>query len=187
MTETKEKIILGAKQAFERYGIKRTTMSDVAMEAGVSRQTLYAVFGSKEQVIAEAIGYSERNRISAVRSELPSCRSLSEQLDLYFQETVIEPSEHRQKMPGANDIWGNLEIFSHPAVIEVLETHQQLLSELFIPFTEQIGKSDQSPAQLAGYVLMVCKHLKTFTNDREILDQRLHTLKATILALVSTK
>ena len=45
---------------FSRYGVKRTSMVDLAQEAGVSRQTLYNVFRNKDDVLRALIrAYTE--------------------------------------------------------------------------------------------------------------------------------
>ena len=40
-------IVSAAIAVFFRYGLHRVTMEDIAREAGVSRQTVYARFGNK--------------------------------------------------------------------------------------------------------------------------------------------
>ena len=45
------KIIESALQVFMRYGIRRTTMNDIAAEAGLVRQTLYTAYSSKNEVL----------------------------------------------------------------------------------------------------------------------------------------
>ena len=48
---TEESILSAAYACFERYGIRKTTIDDIAQEAGVSRATMYRYFASKEQVL----------------------------------------------------------------------------------------------------------------------------------------
>jgi AcrR family transcriptional regulator len=40
-----------AETCFERYGIRRTTMEDIAAEAKVSRPTLYRYFGDRDSLV----------------------------------------------------------------------------------------------------------------------------------------
>lgn len=40
-----------AEACFERYGIRRTTMEDIAGDGGVSRPTLYRYFGDRDSLI----------------------------------------------------------------------------------------------------------------------------------------
>ena len=51
MTETEEKILEAAIRTFLRYGARKPAMNDIAKAAGVSRQTLYDLFGGKEELI----------------------------------------------------------------------------------------------------------------------------------------
>jgi len=53
-----------ALQCFERLGIERTTMSDVASAAGVTRQTVYNHYENKNALVA-AIVAAEAKRVSS--------------------------------------------------------------------------------------------------------------------------
>jgi AcrR family transcriptional regulator len=48
-------ILDAAGRVFGRYGIQKTTVSDIVREAGVSRATLYKHFESKEDVFREVL------------------------------------------------------------------------------------------------------------------------------------
>lgn len=43
--------LAAAKRAFRRYGVQKTTLDDIAKEAGVSRSTLYRTHGSKTGIL----------------------------------------------------------------------------------------------------------------------------------------
>lgn len=45
------KILAAATRCFERYGPQRTSMNDIADEAGISRRTLYRVFDDRSALI----------------------------------------------------------------------------------------------------------------------------------------
>jgi TetR/AcrR family transcriptional regulator len=45
---SERKILDAARGEFERYGVRRTTIDDIARRAGVSRRTLYRSFTSKD-------------------------------------------------------------------------------------------------------------------------------------------
>ena len=51
MNDKDNKILSAAYDSFIRYGVKRTTMGDVAQAAGVSRPTLYASYPNKEELL----------------------------------------------------------------------------------------------------------------------------------------
>lgn len=59
----KERIIDQAMQMFVTQGIKSVRMDDIAQQLGVSKRTLYELFGDKEGLLYLAMErYSERNR-----------------------------------------------------------------------------------------------------------------------------
>ena len=52
--ETRERIVLAALELFLAYGIKKTTMDEVASQSGVTRVTVYRYFGGKKQLVHAA-------------------------------------------------------------------------------------------------------------------------------------
>lgn len=52
---TREAIAAAALRCFERYGPQRTSMSDIADEAAISRQSLYRVYEDRSTLIAELL------------------------------------------------------------------------------------------------------------------------------------
>jgi AcrR family transcriptional regulator len=61
---THDRVIAAAVEAAATYGIARLSMSDVARIAGVSRQTLYKHFPSKDALVTEAV-LSQAQEITA--------------------------------------------------------------------------------------------------------------------------
>jgi AcrR family transcriptional regulator len=65
MLQTKDellraKILAGADKLFRKYGLTKTTMEDIAREAGKGKSTLYYYFKSKEEIF-DAIIRSEKD------------------------------------------------------------------------------------------------------------------------------
>ena len=48
-----DKVLQAAERSIVDYGIEKVTMDDIAKEAGLSRQTLYRYFGSKNALIED--------------------------------------------------------------------------------------------------------------------------------------
>lgn len=68
--KTGVKIVEGARRCFERYGIEKTTIEDIAKAAGVSRPTVYKFFGGKTDIV-DYIGFGELDKIQeAVRARV---------------------------------------------------------------------------------------------------------------------
>jgi AcrR family transcriptional regulator len=64
----REAILKAATATFLRYGFKKTSMDDVALAAGVSRQGLYLYFDTKDLLFREALQYLVSHMISTARS-----------------------------------------------------------------------------------------------------------------------
>jgi AcrR family transcriptional regulator len=52
--ETRERVVLAAVELFLAHGVKKTTMGEVASQAGVTRVTVYRHFGGKKQLVRAA-------------------------------------------------------------------------------------------------------------------------------------
>lgn len=62
-------VLEGARRALIRYGYDRATIALIAVEAGVTRQTVYAHFGSR-QVLFEEVAHMACDRLGRRGSEL---------------------------------------------------------------------------------------------------------------------
>lgn len=45
-----EPLLQAAQRAFARYGVRKTTLEDIAKEAGLSRSTIYRALGTKDEI-----------------------------------------------------------------------------------------------------------------------------------------
>jgi AcrR family transcriptional regulator len=56
-SDRRSTILAAAGAAFIRYGFRKTSMDDVARSAGLSRQSLYAYFPTKEALFLDVVQY----------------------------------------------------------------------------------------------------------------------------------
>jgi AcrR family transcriptional regulator len=66
-SETGERILDAAFRAVERFGLSRFTMDDVARLAGVSRQSVYRYFDSKDALVVALVVREEETFLEGVR------------------------------------------------------------------------------------------------------------------------
>jgi AcrR family transcriptional regulator len=64
LLQERQRIFKAAIGCFQRFGLRRTTMDDVAAAAGVSRKTVYNYFDNKTGLVAEVI-FDEARRVNA--------------------------------------------------------------------------------------------------------------------------
>jgi len=69
-TETRDRILAAAFEALEDFGLSRTTVEDVAQRAGLSRQTVYRYFPSKDALIVSLVAREEEAFIAGVREAI---------------------------------------------------------------------------------------------------------------------
>jgi AcrR family transcriptional regulator len=66
----REDIYAAALASFERHGVRRTLMEDVAREAGVSRPTIYYYFPDKDALVLEVIVRQVREIHRRIREKI---------------------------------------------------------------------------------------------------------------------
>jgi AcrR family transcriptional regulator len=74
------RILREAQRCFDRYGLHRTTMDDIARAAGVSRMTLYRYFSDREALITAIVSKRSTRLVDKVHTHLAQYPTLSEQL-----------------------------------------------------------------------------------------------------------
>lgn len=101
---TQDRIAQAARRLFARHGYGATTLKEIADEAGVAVQTVYAVYGSKAGILA-------RLRQQVVRQ--PEAARL-------YEEALKEPARNRKLELFARSIRYRWE-YGH----DIVTTHQQ--------------------------------------------------------------
>lgn len=99
--EKRELILTAAKARFYRYGIQKTTMQEIARDAGLAVGTLYLYFRNKDEIIvAAAEAFAHRHR-EEIRDVLASGLEAEEKLRRYIlgryeasRQTRMENTHH---------------------------------------------------------------------------------------------
>lgn len=91
--EKRAKILRVAKEKFEQFGFKKTTVDEIAMGAGISKRTLYEMFGSKEKILSDLImdeALSIRrdilNQLKKMDDPLEKLKAFTEATKVFFQK-----------------------------------------------------------------------------------------------------
>lgn len=132
-SERSTQILDAAERSFARSGFHRTTMQDVAAEAGMSPGNLYRYFPSKDALVA---GLCERDRADLGR-EFAALRETDDGFLAAFRELGRRHFEHDAcgKAKLCLEIWA--EATRNPSVAEMQgEFHRSLQSELIAAFEE---------------------------------------------------
>lgn len=125
---TQQKIIDAAYRCFDQYGIRKTTIDDIASSAGVARPTFYTYFDGKDDVVdyirrAESLKANQEIRqrmkkhksfedaltecfmiTAAVAGHNPYVRALIDDIDLVSKSAAPYSPAHRVNL----ERWGPL-------------------------------------------------------------------------------
>ena len=181
MTDTRTIIVEAATRTFAKHGARKTAMIDIAEAAGVSRQTLYALFGNKDDLVAATITHHARQNFALVEEGLRDCNSLREELDVYFARTTVKSFELIQGSEDIEDIMSGHSEAGRKAHAEVVKQHVKLVSRLLKPYKDQIEASGHTLVQLAHFCVTCAQGFKYNAKNKRDLNGLLDTLKKTVL------
>lgn len=98
-TAQKERIVEHAMQMFAAQGIKSVRMDDIASQLGVSKRTLYELFGDKEQLLYLAIVRFFAHNRARWRAYAETTDNVIEHF-FFVQNDMLEQGETASRMLG---------------------------------------------------------------------------------------
>jgi AcrR family transcriptional regulator len=93
-TTTRERILDAMFEAVLDFGLSRTTVEDVAQRAGLSRQTVYRYFPSKDHLVLELVLREEEKFIEGTRAAFSSETDLEVAMERAMAFTLRFAREH---------------------------------------------------------------------------------------------
>lgn len=135
---TRTHLLNVAEKCFERYGIGRTTMEDIAAEARVSRPTLYRYFGDRDSLITSISQRRAQKFAGKMRSVFTGFDT--------FEEKLVEGMLHLGRI-GQRD-----QFFSQLITPETVgEAHQVLMApDAALDFAAEVWGPVLDEAEEAG-------------------------------------
>ncbi|MBN9292709.1 MAG: TetR/AcrR family transcriptional regulator [Flavobacteriia bacterium] len=138
-------IINGAKKLMQQYGLKKTTMEDIAKAAGKSKSTLYYYFKDKEEIFDRVINLEIDEFFQTVKTAVNKQADAISMLKAYI---VTKVKTLRDK--------ANLYSFA---------IENDLQGRLNKEFTNLRNRYDNGERKLIGFILTKGVESKLFTND----------------------
>ncbi len=184
MTEREEKIVDAAIRVIIRYGMKRTTMNDIAEEAGISRQTLYTVFSGKEEVLQATIRLIADRALDAIASGSAGAETLGDKFDIAVDHLAIRPYRMLSATPDAGDIIIGFNAAARDELAVAYERHRVAFEHLLQPYEERIAASGLTLRALSDFIQNAVTGMKHEAKSEQHLLVLLQTLKIMVLKLV---
>lgn len=163
-----------------RYGMKRTTMAELAKGAGVSRQTLYDRFGDKDGIMSATIAHWGSRIEADLRIAFAKHATLADKLDAYFTIAVWPTFEAMQNMPDAADFEKGMGAASTAASARLSLGKQEILAEML---KAHLPPGGPSAKEIATFFEQSSSRAKMTDTCPQSLERFLAVLKASVLAL----
>jgi len=184
MNDTELKLVAVATEIFAQYGVKRTSMGEIAECAGVSRQTLYSFFNSKDKLLAVAMQSIIDEILSDLERDWKQCESVEQILDIYFKHSVYKPFEMLRKTPDIKDLIHGVGDETRKVAHKADTAKTKLLAQQLEPFRHGLEARNSDPVSVARLIVTTTRELKLSVNSRKELEKLLQTLKKAVQALV---
>lgn len=92
--DVRKQILDAAKTIFQKWGLFKSTMEDIAREAGKGKSTLYYYFKSKEEIF-DIVASAEFNHVIAIaRENIKGIESAKEKLRTYIVTSLTTYKQH---------------------------------------------------------------------------------------------
>ena len=103
-------IINGAKKLMQQYGLKKTTMEDIAQTAGKSKSTLYYYFKDKEEIFDKVINLEIDEFFQAVKTSVNKQADAVSMLKAYIvtKVKILRDKTNLYSMAIKNDLQGRV-------------------------------------------------------------------------------
>lgn len=187
LTDTEARIINAAIEVILKFGPRKTTMNDIAEAAGLTRQTVYVGFGGKDNVLAEAVRFIGRQRLSQVAVAWDYAPTLTEKLQAYARIVVLEAYDEQGGDADPSELISDYNDAGRAAYLEVREQHAAIWAEQLAKYQEALDAAGMTANRLARFIVSTSLNLKKTEDDKGRLHEQLSVLNALVLALVGRR
>lgn len=184
MGEKETRYIEAAVEVFSRYGMRKSTMGDIAEKAGVSRQTLYSTYSNKEEILNAAICHAAQKTVADIEADWENCSTIADKLDVFFEHAILFYFRQIRAMPDYKDLLEDYRGISSEELVQAEATKRDLLAKEFSAFDEKIEQSGTNSGDLADHVFMSATSFKYAAVDEAHLKRLLKALRGSVLALI---
>lgn len=156
---------LRVMEVFSCYGFRKTSMSDLAEAAGVSRQTLYNRFKSKEEILTWAIvGASDASADLAVAA-LEGEGSAQDRIVAFFTRWIGDYAPKIHGAPHGAEIFDRAMTLKHGGEEEPASVVR--CQEALMRFLVGMGKTGAEAEDAVFALMMASKGLMLVARDTE--------------------
>ncbi|MBC7282841.1 TetR/AcrR family transcriptional regulator [Hoeflea sp.] len=184
MSERDQQILEAAIAQFSRYGVRKATMGDIAAGAGISRQTLYARYANKAEIIDAAMRLITEKVVGQVSEAWLEAGSISEKLDIFLDYAIVRFFDQVKQMPDSIDLMTGSGDGGTSARHGAEQGKIDLLAGLFEARRDKLTANGTSPRDLADFFYQGSASFLFTARDLGHLKALLASLKRTTLMML---
>jgi AcrR family transcriptional regulator len=178
-----QSILAAAMRQFSRYGVGKTTMHDIAKEAGVARQTLYNLYPGKNEILRGAVRMSIAQTFSLTEAAWETETTLDGKIEQFFLHGPLHWYDVIQSTPDVAELIDGMNAVAADELAQARAKWGAKFSNLITAHTSYKGDHDA----LGAYIYAMALNAKYGAPDRETVMSRLALLKASVLALTASE
>jgi len=184
MNDKNQMIVTSATNMFARYGYSKTTMGDIASEAGVARQTVYNAFPGKEEILRAVVRQAGEDTYVSVLDAWANAESVDEKLAAFHTHGPLKWFEAIRAAPD----WAELMDGMHKAASEEMSAFdlkwRNALAEMLRADAPECADAARKNDEIIDFFYASSLNAKYGVQDITHLRSRLKTIKVATLALL---
>lgn len=184
MNEREKSIAMAAIRVYTRNGVKRTTMTDIAREANVTRQTVYNAFHNTDAVLRAAIRLYVDQQWNMISEGWRKTDRLDEKLDVLFRHFIIDTWEVLNSTKEAAELAGGYNAEGRAEIDLARARYRDDIAALFDHAKDRLEAKGIDPHSVSDLISFSSEGIKFSGKTLPEVTAAVATLKALVLSLV---
>lgn len=185
MSMTEEKITAAALRVFMRYGVQRSSMNDIAEEAGLARQTLYKSYANKDAILCATIRVQSGLSRQSLLAAWEKAEGVAAKIEVFLTLGILASFDVIKASPHAMELADG---FSDAGRVEIAKVQHQIAADLaaqLAPAADALHAHSSTPERYATFLQKAALGLRDAADTRPQLQEMLADLQASALALLA--
>jgi AcrR family transcriptional regulator len=159
----REEILLGARDLFERFGFKKTTMEDIARQIGKSKSALYYYYKTKEEIFEGVILNEIETTHNMVAEAVKKEESAANKFRRLFTSLLEGVKQKANKFSFKSDLYENHFLFE--SIVRKRDSYiEELIKDILILGISQRDVKMMNNAEMSLWASMINITLKATAN-----------------------
>ncbi len=185
MTEAEKQILDATIALVSVYGMRKTSVGDIAERADLSRQTIYNLFAGKDEIYRAAIEYLGEQWRAKARAGLDKADTLPEKLDVVFDVFTVDAFKFSRSRPDAHDMFTEAHLVAGDVMQKFFQANRDVVASVLRPYASKLKKGGLSVEQVADQIETACRGYKRDARSLKHLKELIATQKQLVLMMTS--